>query len=80
MLNIEASARATSMMSWLAGLLILIALGAVQTGNGNEPSKNIAYRFNVRKGSISIANGIAMEVGKIILRASPMFLVNCILS
>lgn len=69
MLDIEVSVRATFMMSLLAEVLILIALGAVQTGNGNEPPKTIAYRFNVRKGSISIANGSAMEVGKIIPRA-----------
>lgn len=61
------------MMSLLAEVLILIALGAVQTGNGNEPSKTIAYRFNVRKGSISIANGSAMEVGKIIRAISNVF-------
>lgn len=61
------------MMSLLAEVLILIALGAVQTGNGNEPSKTIAYRFNVRKGSISIANGSVMEVGKIIRAISDVF-------
>lgn len=37
MLNTEASVKATSMMSFLSYVLIVGALSAVQTGNGNGP-------------------------------------------
>lgn len=54
------------MISLLSAMLILGALGAVWTGNGNGSSNNIAYKFNVRRGEISIDNGIAIggSIGK----------------
>lgn len=74
MLNIGASVRVTSLISLLSGVLIVGALGAVQTGNGNVLSKNIAYRPKMRRGKISDADSSTMGEN----RRKHMFLASCV--
>ena len=70
MLNIGASVRVTSLISLLSGVLIVGALGAVQT----VLSKNIAYRPKMRRGKISDADSSTMGEN----RRKHMFLANSV--